>query len=83
MQGFLASEGLRVSENRIGNALQAVHPDYNRMRLNGASQSLNPQPILEKNSISIKMKSLSCLGLPIFVLLMATLGKLFNLSACQ
>ena len=44
MHGFLALEGLRVSENRIGNALQAVHPDYHRMRLNGASRSLNPQP---------------------------------------
>ena len=34
----------RVSENRIRIALQAVHPDYHRMRLNGASRSLNPQP---------------------------------------
>ncbi|KAL5516287.1 hypothetical protein EMCRGX_G001575 [Ephydatia muelleri] len=34
----------RVSENRVGIALQAVHPDYHRMRLNGASRSLNPQP---------------------------------------
>eukprot|EP00731_Ephydatia_muelleri_P000104 Em0001g104a len=34
----------RVSENRIGIALQAVHPDYHRIRLNGASRILNPQP---------------------------------------
>ena len=34
----------RVSENCIGIALQAVHPDYHRMQLNGASRSLNPQP---------------------------------------
>eukprot|EP00731_Ephydatia_muelleri_P029398 Em0020g1042a len=33
-----------VSENRIGIALQAVHPDYHRIRLNGASRILNPQP---------------------------------------
>ncbi|KAL5509569.1 hypothetical protein EMCRGX_G004960 [Ephydatia muelleri] len=35
---------IEVSENRVGIALQAVHPDYHRMRLNGASRSLNPQP---------------------------------------
>ena len=34
----------RVSENCIGIALKAVHPDYHRMQLNGASRSLNPQP---------------------------------------
>ena len=34
----------RVSENCIGIVLQAVHPDYHRMQLNGASRSLNPQP---------------------------------------
>eukprot|EP00731_Ephydatia_muelleri_P013367 Em0007g677a len=42
--GSIGAILLRVFENRIRIALQAVHPDYHRMRLNGASRSLNPQP---------------------------------------
>ena len=44
MCGLLASEGLKVSETRVGQSLQTVHPDYHRMRVTKTTQSLNPRP---------------------------------------
>ena len=44
MCGFLASQGLKVSEARVGEALRVVRPDYHQMRVTGASGSLNPCP---------------------------------------
>ena len=42
--GLLASEGLKVSETRVGQALQTVRPDYHHMRVTKTTQSLNPRP---------------------------------------
>eukprot|EP00731_Ephydatia_muelleri_P004867 Em0002g1043a len=44
MCGLLASEGLKVSETRVGQALQTVRPDYHHMRVTKTTQSLNPRP---------------------------------------
>jgi hypothetical protein len=34
MCGLLASEGVRVAQNRVGKALWQVHPDYQQARRN-------------------------------------------------
>ena len=38
MCGLLASEGLKVSETRVGQALQTVRPDYHHMRVTKTTQ---------------------------------------------
>ena len=44
MCGLLASEGPKISENRVGKALHVVRPDYHNMRVTKATQNLNPRP---------------------------------------
>ena len=44
MCGLLASEGVRVAQNRVGKALRQVHPDYQQARRNRAERRLNPIP---------------------------------------
>ena len=44
MCGFLASQGLKVSESRVREALRAARPDYHQMRVTRTANSLNPRP---------------------------------------
>ena len=44
MCGFFASQGIKIPEVRVGEALKSVRPDYHQSRVVGASGSLNPQP---------------------------------------
>ena len=44
MCGLLASEGTRISETRVGEALKIIHADYHSMRVNKTARSLNPEP---------------------------------------
>lgn len=52
MTGFLASEGIRVSQLRVGLALKRVDPQRHSWRRNTVQQLTNPVPcILGRNSI--------------------------------
>jgi len=41
--GFLASEGIRVSERRIGHSLRMVNPSYNYARRTQTERQINPK----------------------------------------
>jgi len=40
--GFLASEGVRVGEQRVGKSLRVVNPDYNCARRTRTEKQVNP-----------------------------------------
>ena len=44
MTGLLASNGIRVSERRVGESLRRVHPTYQQARRLVAACQLNPVP---------------------------------------
>ena len=44
MTGLLSSEGIRVSEQRIGESLRRVNPGYSRARRLGTARNINPIP---------------------------------------
>ena len=44
MTGLLASQGLSVSEQRVGESLQRVHPIYNHARRTNVAHQTNPIP---------------------------------------
>lgn len=44
MTGFLASQGFRVAQNRVGLALQRVHPYHQSCRRNTVNRQVNPIP---------------------------------------
>ena len=44
MTGLLASDGIRVSEQRVGESLGRVHPAYQQARKSGTAAQLNPVP---------------------------------------
>ena len=44
MTGLLASQGLRVSQQRVEEALQRVHPGYQHARITSTARKLNPIP---------------------------------------
>lgn len=44
MTGLLASSGIRVSEQRVGESLRRVHPSYQQARRSGTAVLLNPVP---------------------------------------
>ena len=44
MTGLLASQGLRVSEQRVGVSLQKVNPRYHQARQTATARQLNPIP---------------------------------------
>ena len=44
MCGLLASEGVKVAENRIGKALQQVNPGYQRAHRSRDTRRFNPIP---------------------------------------
>ena len=44
MKGFLASQGIRVAENRIGNSLKRLYPDDHNLRSLLTHRQINPTP---------------------------------------
>ena len=44
MTGLLASHGIRVSEQRVGQSLQRVHPGYHQVRRASTARQMNPVP---------------------------------------
>lgn len=44
MTGLLASQGLKVSQARVGESLRRTNPQYNQKRCTSASARLNPFP---------------------------------------
>ena len=44
MTGLLASQGLRVSEPRVGEALSRQHPGYHHARRTATARQMNPVP---------------------------------------
>ena len=42
MCGLLASQGVKVAENRIGKALQQINPSYQQARRSRANRRFNP-----------------------------------------
>jgi hypothetical protein len=44
MTGLLASQGLRVSESRVGAALRNVNPNYQHARRTATARQMNPIP---------------------------------------
>ena len=44
MTGLLSSKGLKISEQRVGEALKEVNPDYHHERQRGKVQHLTPIP---------------------------------------
>ena len=44
MCGLLASEGVKVAENRVGKALQQINPSYQQVRRSRANRRFNPIP---------------------------------------
>lgn len=44
MTGFLRSQGIRVSETRVGQALCQANPQYHHNRREATTRSLNPIP---------------------------------------
>ena len=44
MTGLLSSEGIHVSEQRVGESLQRVNPTYNHARWTNTAQHVNPVP---------------------------------------
>ena len=44
MTGFLAAQGIRVGEQRVGESLRRVHPAYSSARRRNTARQLNPVP---------------------------------------
>lgn len=44
MTGLLASQGVSVSEQRVGESLQRVHPGYHHARRTSTARQMNPVP---------------------------------------
>ena len=44
MTGHLASEGLRVSETRVGKSLSRQNPSYHQARRTATARQMNPVP---------------------------------------
>ncbi len=44
MTGLLASEGLRVSQLRVGEALRRINPQYHHARRTATAKKMNPVP---------------------------------------
>ena len=44
MTGLLASEGLKISEQRVGQSLQRVNPEYSQARRTSTARHINPVP---------------------------------------
>ena len=44
MKGFLASQGIRVAENRIGRSLKRLYPDDHNTRSLTTCHHINPTP---------------------------------------
>ena len=44
MTGFFRSQGIRVSETRVGEALCQANPQYHHSRREATTRSLNPIP---------------------------------------
>ena len=44
MTGLLASQGIRVSQQRVGESLQRVNPGYQQARRTSTARKLNPIP---------------------------------------
>ena len=44
MTGLLSSKGMKISEQRVGEALKEVHPKYHQQRQRGTVQNLTPIP---------------------------------------
>ena len=44
MTGFLANQGFRVSQQRVGLSLKRVHPIHHSRRQNTAYRAINPVP---------------------------------------
>ncbi len=44
MTGLLASQGLRISEQRVGESLQRVNPGYSCARRSNTARQMNPVP---------------------------------------
>lgn len=42
--GLLASEGIKVSQNRVGKALKIMNPNYHMLRCKATARQLNPIP---------------------------------------
>ncbi len=56
MTGFLASQGFRVSQNRVGLALQRVHPHHHSCRRNTVHCQVNPIPYTATQARSQKFQ---------------------------
>ena len=48
MAGFLASQGIRIGEKRVGAALKRVNPRHHHVRLTQAERQTNPTPYCAK-----------------------------------
>ena len=44
MTGLLATQGFRISEQRVGESLQRVNPGYSHARRANTAQQINPIP---------------------------------------
>lgn len=44
MTGLLASEGLKIGEQRVGQSLQRVNPEYSHARRASTDRHINPIP---------------------------------------
>ena len=44
MRGLLTSQGLRVSQVRVGESLRRTNPSYHHQRMNSTAKQLNPVP---------------------------------------
>lgn len=44
MTGLLASQGVRVSQVRVGQSLRRTNPPYHHQRMNSTTKQLNPVP---------------------------------------
>ncbi len=44
MTGLLASQGLRVSQKRMGDALRKINPGYHHARRTATARQMNPVP---------------------------------------
>ena len=65
MTGLLLSQGLRISQSRVGTALRSTNPSYHLQRCSSAADEINPVPysaeyFQHKLHVSLASQTLTC-----------------------
>ena len=87
MSGLLRSQGWYLGENRVGNSMQRVHPNYHNSQRVETNRQMNPVPYIA-NYFGHKLyidhnEKMVMFGVTTSWLWMGSVGRLYHWCLCQ